>query len=86
LKFVRPLSSDAGNPNPALDRYELQGGWIAVATNHRQPRRSESPDLQTQLEEILDAVWQAEADWRLDDRIDLSLAAERWRDERGRAA
>jgi len=31
-----------------------------------------SPDLQTQLEEILHTVWVAEADWRLSDRIDLA--------------
>jgi hypothetical protein len=32
-----------------------------------------STDLQTQLEAFLDAVWAAEANWRLDDRIDLAL-------------
>lgn len=31
-----------------------------------------APDLQTQLEAILDAVWTAEANWRLDDRLDLA--------------
>ncbi len=31
------------------------------------------PDLQTQLEELFDSVWQAEAGWRFDDRIDLAL-------------
>ncbi len=30
------------------------------------------PDLQTQLETILHAVWLAEADWQLSDRIDLA--------------
>lgn len=33
----------------------------------------ETPDLYTQLEDILDMVWKAEADWRFDDRIRLSL-------------
>lgn len=36
-------------------------------------RRREVPDLHTQLEEVLSSVWAAEANWRLDDRIDLSL-------------
>ena len=36
-----------------------------------------APDLQSQLEELLDTVWAAEANWRLDDRIDLSLGERR---------
>jgi hypothetical protein len=36
-----------------------------------------NPDLQTQLEELLAAVWAAEEDWRLDDRIDLALKLRR---------
>ena len=34
---------------------------------------SEAPDLHSQLESILHAVFRAEADARLDDLIDLSL-------------
>jgi hypothetical protein len=30
------------------------------------------PDLYTQLEDLLHSVWVAEADWRLNDRIDLA--------------
>ncbi|HEX6547570.1 MAG TPA: hypothetical protein VF134_02370 [Candidatus Dormibacteraeota bacterium] len=30
-------------------------------------------DIQTQFEGLLDAVWKAEANWRLDDRIDLAV-------------
>jgi hypothetical protein len=30
-------------------------------------------DLHSQLEELLDSVWRAEADWRFNDRIDLAL-------------
>lgn len=33
----------------------------------------ECPDLATQLEGLLDAVWEAEANWRFDDRLDLAL-------------
>ena len=33
----------------------------------------DTPDLQSQLEALLDTVWEAEANWRLDDRIDLAL-------------
>ena len=32
-----------------------------------------SPDLHTQLEALLDQVWRSEADWRLNDRIDLAV-------------
>ena len=35
------------------------------------------PDLQTQLEGLLSSVWDAEANWRLDDRIDLALGNRR---------
>ena len=34
------------------------------------------PDLQTHLEDLLNTVWEAEANWRLDDRIDLALSRE----------
>lgn len=34
-------------------------------------------DLHSQLEDILDAVWQAEANWRFDDRLDMALKTRR---------
>jgi hypothetical protein len=48
----------------------------------RQQRKDDTPDLQTQLEGILDAVWASEEEWRLDDRISLALAVERKRARR----
>jgi hypothetical protein len=36
-------------------------------------RRHSGPDLQTQLEDLLGAVWAAEEEWKLDDRIDLAV-------------
>lgn len=38
-----------------------------------------APDLETQLEDLLHAVWLAEANWRVDDRIDLATATRRRR-------
>ena len=38
-----------------------------------QSESREIPDLATQFESLLDAVWQCEREWRLDDRIALSL-------------
>ena len=35
-----------------------------------------TPDLATQLEAILASVWAAEQEWRLDDRISLSVDLE----------
>ncbi len=32
-----------------------------------------SHDLQTQFEAILDAVWEAEDNWRFDDRLDMAF-------------
>ena len=47
------------------------------------PRRASPaathPDLQTQFEDLLGAVRAGEANWRLDDRIDLALRTERLR-------
>ena len=36
----------------------------------------ESADLPSQLESLLHVVWQCEAEWRVDDRIDLALRRE----------
>jgi len=36
-------------------------------------RHSDGPDLQTQLESLLDEVWNCESTWRLDDRIALAI-------------
>jgi hypothetical protein len=40
---------------------------------NRTDQATECPDLATQLEALLDAVWEAEANWRFDDRLDLAL-------------
>lgn len=37
------------------------------------PASSNSLDLQSQLEALLDSVWKAEADWRFNDRLDLAV-------------
>lgn len=37
----------------------------------------EVPDLATQLESLLDCIWRCETEWRLDDRIDLTLRLRR---------
>ena len=34
-------------------------------------QQSDRPDLHTQLEELVAAVWHAEENWRFDDRLDL---------------
>ncbi len=38
----------------------------------RRRQGPETPDLQTQLEALLDSVWDAEANGRLDDRLALA--------------
>jgi hypothetical protein len=51
-----------------------------MAKRKRVTRRgpsTEAPDLQTQLETILDQVWKCEADWRLDNRIALAVTLSR---------
>ena len=44
--------------------------------------RSDVPDLHTQLESLLDQVWDSEADWRLWDRLDASVRLEDLRAKR----
>ena len=43
---------------------------------------STHPDLQSQLESLLDQVWRSEADWRLWDRVDAFVMRESLRDRR----
>jgi hypothetical protein len=52
---------------------------VNVKSRQRRPSTPNptAPDLQTQLEALLDMVWDSEANWRLDDRIDLALGAKR---------
>lgn len=46
--------------------------------------KSDAPDLQTQLESMLDQVWSSEADWRLWDRLDAAVALETFRERRAK--
>ncbi len=43
----------------------------------RRLRSTGAPDLQTQLESLLDQVWKSEAEWRLDNRIALAVRVSR---------
>jgi hypothetical protein len=54
---LNPYADHFGLPE---DDPQTDAGWDSV------------PDLATQLEDILHAIWLAEAEWRLDDRIDLA--------------
>ena len=47
--------------------------------------KSDTPDLQTQLESLLDQVWQSESDWRLWDRVDATVMLETIREKRATA-
>jgi hypothetical protein len=47
--------------------------------------RTDAPDLHTQLESLLDQVWQSEADWRLWDRVDAAVTLETIREKRAAA-
>jgi hypothetical protein len=44
--------------------------------------RSDTPDLHTQLESLLDQVWRSESDWRLWDRVDAAVRLESIRAKR----
>jgi hypothetical protein len=47
--------------------------------------QSDAPDLHTQLESLLDQVWQSESDWRLWDRVDAAVRLETIREKRAAA-
>jgi len=53
----------------------------SLKSQGRRPARiaseGDAPDLQSQLEALFHAVWNAERNWRLDDRIDLALGQRR---------
>jgi hypothetical protein len=58
--------------------------WISPALRHPavkafrpHPGDKRVPDLYSQFEALLDAVWQAEANWRFDDRLDQALKVAR---------
>lgn len=48
----------------------------SVSAQRGSVRGFDSPDLQTQLESMLDQVWRCEAEWRLFDRIDAFCASQ----------
>jgi hypothetical protein len=48
--------------------------------------RSDTPDLHTQLESLLDQVWRSESDWRLWDRVDAAVTLEAFRARRAQGA
>jgi hypothetical protein len=45
---------------------------------------SPHPDLQSQLESLLDQVWRSEADWRLWDRVDAFVMLDSLRARRAK--
>jgi hypothetical protein len=38
---------------------------------------ADRPDLHSQLEDLFDEVWRGEADWTLNDKIDLAVGSNR---------
>ncbi len=46
--------------------------------------RNEVADLQTQLESLLDTVWRSERMWKLEDRMNLQVEADRSPEPRAR--
>jgi hypothetical protein len=48
--------------------------------------RTDTPDLHTQLESLLDQVWRSESDWRLWDRVDAAVMLESIRARRAQGA
>ena len=45
-------------------------------------KNATQPDLQSQLESLLDQVWRSESDWRLWDRVDQAVMLEAIRAKR----
>ena len=51
--------------------------YIHMMAKEPRRQRSDRPDLQTQLESLLDEVWRCESTWRLDDRIALAVKVDK---------
>jgi len=46
---------------------------VLTMAKRKRVTSSAAPDLQTQLETLLDQVWKCEAEWRLDSRIAVAM-------------
>lgn len=75
------ISEEAEGKTPAMYHFPSDPTrWISPVT--RRPAVAafrpvigdrRVPDLHSQFEALLDAVWAAEANWRFDDRLDQAL-------------
>lgn len=53
----------------------IRGAAHEREMGERRARPTGTPDLGTQLEDLFTAVWEAEENWRFDDRLELALRA-----------
>jgi hypothetical protein len=65
------------NDEMTATRHYLWGGGITPMIAKRPRPHHDQPDLQTQLESLLDEVWNCESTWRLDDRIALAVRVDK---------
>lgn len=65
-----------------MSRVRDVGAFSGQVEDVRFKARSDVPDLHTQLESLLDQVWQSESDWRLWDRVDAAVRLEAIREKR----
>jgi hypothetical protein len=64
-----PWSADA-LPSQRKAKTGMPSGTVRTALPDRP--NADAPDVQTQLETLLDQVWRCEAEWRFDDLLDLA--------------
>ena len=46
---------------------------IVPPSDGPEPRPWDTPESHQWLEDLLDCVWRAEADWRFNDRLDMAI-------------
>ena len=69
-----PWSADRP-PSQGKARTGMPASTVRTAPSGR--RSGDAPDVQTQLETLLDQVWRCEAEWRFDDLLDLATRLRR---------
>jgi hypothetical protein len=70
-----PYGAAAARRGPCPFNVALRGASVRSTMNAepRDPRSEPPPDLQTQLEGVLHAIWAEEERWRREERIDLAV-------------
>lgn len=85
-EWLRVLSCLSGNIYYGMDAFEAEApssprrmtDRMRMKRHSKDRMQAETPDLQTQYEELLDTVWRCDRWARVEDRIDAQARFEQW--------